>query len=135
MQSLIEKRGLTNDFCVDSCGMSSYYLGKNADSRMRLAAETKGYRMMDHRAKLFEMGFFHAFDYIFAVDEEILRQLKDLSGGSFTGKLYLVSEFSQEYHGEDMPDPFYLGSEGFVQTVLMAEDCCKGILDWVLLKK
>ena len=37
--SLIEKKGLTDGFIVDSAGTGSWHIGKKADSRMRIAAE------------------------------------------------------------------------------------------------
>ena len=39
--SLIEKKGLTDGFIVDSAGTGSWHIGKKADSRMRIAAERR----------------------------------------------------------------------------------------------
>ena len=35
---LLEKKGLTDAFIVDSAGTGSWHIGKKADSRMRIAA-------------------------------------------------------------------------------------------------
>ena len=35
---LLEKKGLTDGFIVDSAGTGSWHIGKKADSRMRIAA-------------------------------------------------------------------------------------------------
>ena len=39
--SLLEKKGLTDGFIVDSAGTGSWHIGKKADSRMRIAAERR----------------------------------------------------------------------------------------------
>ena len=39
--SLLEKKGLTDGFVVDSAGTGSWHIGKKADSRMRIAAERR----------------------------------------------------------------------------------------------
>ena len=38
---LLEKKGLTDAFIVDSAGTGSWHIGKKADSRMRIAAERR----------------------------------------------------------------------------------------------
>ena len=39
---LINKKGLNNKFIVDSAGTGSWHIGKEADPRMRIAAQKKG---------------------------------------------------------------------------------------------
>ena len=38
---LLEKKGLTDAFNVDSAGTGSWHIGKKADSRMRISAERR----------------------------------------------------------------------------------------------
>ena len=39
--NLLERKGLTDGFIVDSAGTGGWHIGKKADSRMRIAAERR----------------------------------------------------------------------------------------------
>ena len=41
--SLLERKGLSDGFIVDSAGTGSWHIGKKADSRMRIAAKRRKY--------------------------------------------------------------------------------------------
>ena len=49
---LIEKKGLTDGFNVDSAGTGSWHIGKKADSRMRIAAERRNINILSRARQI-----------------------------------------------------------------------------------
>ena len=50
--SLIKKRSLTDGFIVDSAGTGSWHIGKKADSRMRIAAESRDINILSRARQI-----------------------------------------------------------------------------------
>ncbi len=112
---------------VDSCGVGWSHLGQHPDSRMFEAAKKRGI-LIDHRAHEFQDLFFDQFDYILAVDEEILEQLKKRAQTTEQKeKIKLATEFSSKYPRKEIPDPYYMGHTGFDTTMDIVFDSCEGL--------
>ena len=75
--SLIEKKGLTDGFIVDSAGTGSWHIGKKADSRMRIAAERRDINILS-RARQINSKDFDEFNYILAMDDSNFSNIQDL---------------------------------------------------------
>ena len=75
--SLLEKKGLTDVFIVDSAGTGSWHIGKKADSRMRIAAERRDINILS-RARQITSKDFDEFNYILAMDDSNYRNIQDL---------------------------------------------------------
>jgi protein-tyrosine phosphatase len=134
-ETLAKKRGVADRFFVNSMALTSYYLGRPADPRMRSTAE-KYHIPIDHIAQLFKPSDFQRFDLIFAVTDECIDLLKDLStSDEDRKKIQLATAFSKKYKNEDIQDPFYDGPEAFDHVMVMALDACEGILDVLINKK
>jgi protein-tyrosine phosphatase len=111
---------------ISSCGMGDWHLGGSPDTRMHKAAMSRGIHMKS-RAKLMNTSYFDEFDYIIAVDHEILRELyKHATKPEYKAKVHLLSNFSETYKGQDIPDPYYQGEAGFELVLDMLDDCCQG---------
>ena len=76
-KSLIEKRGLTDGFIVDSAVTGSLHIGKKADSRMRNAAERRDINILS-RARQIKSKDFDQFNYILAMDDANFRNIQEL---------------------------------------------------------
>ena len=74
---LLEKKGLTDGFIVDSAGTGSWHIGKKADSRMRIAAERRDINILS-RARQITSKDFEEFNYIIAMDDSNFRNIQDL---------------------------------------------------------
>ena len=75
--SLLEKKGLTDSFIVDSAGTGSWHIGKKADSRMRIAAERRDINILS-RARQITSKDFDQFNYILAMDDSNFSNIQDL---------------------------------------------------------
>ncbi|MDE3045891.1 MAG: low molecular weight phosphotyrosine protein phosphatase [Verrucomicrobiota bacterium] len=114
---------------ADSCGIGWVHLGEHPNPQMFQLAKEKGI-LIDHRAQQFQDSFFEEFDHIFAVDEDILEQLKLRSAlPAHRAKLQLATAYSKKHRGRSIPDPYYLSKDGFHAVMEMILDACHGIID------
>ncbi len=131
-ESLAEKRGVSDKFFVDSMALTTYYLGRQAEPRMRLAAG-KRQIAIDHVAKLFNPSDFQRFDYLFPATRDAAEVLLELtSTPEDKNKILLATAFSKKFKDQDIPDPYYNGPQSFDRVVEIAFDACEGILDYLL---
>jgi protein-tyrosine phosphatase len=131
LQQLVEKKGVADRFHIDSSGIASYYIGKQADHRIRSAAEKKGV-VIDHLAQLVDPIHFQQFDYIFAVNEEVKHLLLTLATEEEKKKIFLATHFGKQHRNEEIPDPFHRGPNAFDDVIEIAFDACQGFLDFAL---
>lgn len=113
---------------VDSCGIGDWFVGAPPDQRMVQACAWRGITLQG-RAKRFQSEYFETFDYLLAVDQEVLAHLNRLSSDpQQRKKIFLATDFSTQYRGQGIPDPYYQAAFGFDQVIDMLEDSCQGLL-------
>ena len=86
------------------------------------------------RARLVEAGDFEQFDYIVAMDEENLANLKAMCPADYPGSLGLFLDYSVNPDYADIsavPDPYYGGDHGFTLVLDLVEDASAGLLDHI----
>jgi protein-tyrosine phosphatase len=128
MRHLAHKQG-KKDLKIDSCGVGDWYLGSLPDERITLAAQQRGI-ILSGRAKQFIIDFFDQYDYILACDHEVLNILHNHAKNvAQRAKIHLITNFSEYYKGEEIPDPFYGGEAAFDLVLDMLEDSCQGLLE------
>ncbi len=116
--------------CIDSAGTHGYHVGNRADSRMRSAAERRGYDL-ESRARQFVAKDLMEFDLVLAMDRENLTIIKSHVDEQSTAEVKLFSEFLGGQWPTDVPDPYYGGEDGFEYVLDMITDGCQPILDWL----
>lgn len=120
---------------VRSCGLGSWYVGQLPDLRMREASAQRGV-ILSSEAQQFERKFFQQFDYIMAVNQEVLEVLSQHANTKESlSKLYLVTAFSVSYKDQAIPDPFYGNENDFNLVLDMLEDSCEGLIQEILKSK
>ena len=129
MRRLIEERGLTKRFAIESAGTGDWHVGEPADARSRAAGLERGYRL-DRRAQHFTEGSFARFDYVIAADRDNRRHLERIApDDAARGKVHLLRDFDPASpKGSDVPDPYYGGAEGFGHVLDVCEAACRGLL-------
>jgi protein-tyrosine phosphatase len=82
------------------------------------------------RARQVKPGDFERFDWIFAMDEDNYRDLLDVRSKcrNPSAKLVKFCDNSENYDVDDVPDPYYGGSEGFEFVLDILEDGCASLL-------
>ena len=126
----LKKRGLSDNYLVDSAGTGGWHVGERADSRMRKHALKRGYDLVS-RARQVKLSDFDEFDVILAMDQSNLNNLNKLRKDSIgQAKCLLMTDFCEEFSGaQEVPDPYYGGEEGFERVLDLLEDACAELLN------
>ena len=119
--------GLNQEIAVDSAGTHAYHIGNPPDRRATETASGRGFDMTDLRARQVDHADYLSFDYIVAMDHDNLRLLKADCPADQLGRLSLMLDWATGW-GEEVPDPYYGGDEGFVQVLDMLTDACQSLL-------
>ena len=120
---------------VDSCGLGDWHIGQRAHHKMIDAAGRRGIRL-EGRAKQFQNRYFEEFDLILAADQSVLEELQEIAPTpEMREKLYLYTHFSKMRRGEDIPDPYFGGDEGFDQVLDLLEEVLEELIQELKLQK
>ncbi|MCP4521132.1 MAG: low molecular weight phosphotyrosine protein phosphatase [Cytophagales bacterium] len=129
--NLINEKGITDEFEVDSAGTAAYHVGNLPDKRMRETAYSHGV-LLTSRARQFQKEDFHTFDYILAMDESNLKNINRLKPTNPKAKVFLMREFDELVEQDkNVPDPYYGGIEGFEEVYQMLTRSSKTLLDFI----
>ena len=129
LRHLALERGLAERIVVASAGTHDYHVGDGPDARTVKHAKKRGYDLSAQRAQQVSADHFQQFDYILAMDRTHLRILRGLAPAGAKARLGLFLEASARWKGEDVPDPYYGGVEGFEQVLDMVEEAAARWLD------
>ena len=133
MQRLVDERGLSDRFYIDSAGMGSWHVGDLPDKRMRVHARSRGYELT-HRARKVQAGDFDDFDLIVGMDASNVDELRDLAATvDQQDKVVMMGNYIRHFpHYDYVPDPYYEGSEGFELVLNLLEDSCENLLNEII---
>lgn len=126
---LADERGFGQNYEVDSAGTSAWHVGEPPDARMRRIAAQHGLHY-DGRARQFKRNDFERFDLVVAMDRENLEDLISLSmRPADREKIRMLREFDP-LGGDQaaVPDPYYGGIDGFMETYDVIQRSCIGLL-------
>lgn len=126
--ALVAQREFTGKIEVDSCGTSDWHVGEPPDHRAIRAAAARGYPIHHLRARQVCAADFDRFDYILAMDESNLENLRILCPSGFRGHLGLFLEFAPDAGLSEMPDPYYGDGAGFEQVLNLCETASESLL-------
>ena len=128
-RSLVEKEGLSEDFEIDSAGISGWHEGEPADQRMQKYAGKRGYRLTSVSRPVNPETDFEEFDCIVAMDNENLKELRRMAPDTrHLKKLHLMTDFNRHLYYDGVPDPYSGGDEGFDLVLDLLEDAGEGLL-------
>lgn len=116
---------------VDSAGTHAYHVGEPPDQRAVAAARARGIDISGHRGRLVTATDFAIFDYILAMDRVNLRRLTSLRPRSSHAEVRLLLEFSGTGGIDEVPDPYYGGSDGFDHVLDLIMRGAAGLLQHV----
>lgn len=128
MNHLIEEAGLSDSIVCDSAGTSSYHIGSPPDRRMAAAAKNRGI-ILKGQARQFQQSDFETFDLILAMDRDNYQDILFLdSQGKYQDRVKLICGFASHHQEQEVPDPYYGGTEGFNKVIDLLLDACEGLL-------
>ncbi|MFT5422430.1 MAG: protein-tyrosine phosphatase [Phycisphaerales bacterium] len=127
---LAERRGVSDLVSVDSCGTGGWHAGDAPDPRSLSVALKHGVNLPS-RARQFDPGTdIEGFDLLIAMDRS--NQATLIERGTPAEKVRMMLDFHPELAGEDVPDPYYGGPNGFDDVYEMVKIACDGVLDQLI---
>lgn len=130
-KAVIEREGLSSYFNIDSAGTSRYHIGKDPDSRAIDTCTKKGITLC-HKGKEFHAGDLQKQHYIIAMDKSNLQNIAVLfSVAPYTAQVLLMRDFDPQFKGQDVPDPYYGGLDGFSDVFEMLERSSYELLHYI----
>lgn len=114
---------------VDSAGTHHYHSGESPDPRGVAAAGRRGIAIDHQRARRVRDDDFLEFDLIVAMDSENERALRKVCPPAYASRIVRVTDFAPELRERDIPDPYYVGDDGFEKVLDMLELCLEGLMD------
>ncbi len=127
MRRRLQQAGLADRIELDSAGTGDWHVGKAPDSRTQQAAGRRGYDLSSLRGRQVSVGDFARFDLILAMDIANLRDLQRMRPANTRAELDLyLRRF--ELAEDEVPDPYYGGSEGFEHVLDLLERASDALL-------
>ena len=128
----VKEKGLIGHIKVDSAGTSGFHLGEDPDPRSCEIAKENGIELK-HSGRQLVRDDFENYDYILAMDKsnyEDILNLKKHSGMS-DSEVVMFRDFDNSQSGEDIPDPYYGGKDGFEKVYQLIEESSENFLDYL----
>ena len=126
---LVEQEGLEEHFVVDSAGTGAWHVGERPDRRSVQVAEAHGVSLPG-RARQVTGADLARFDRVVAMDRDNLEALRRLaSSGGGDAHIHLLREYDPSGDGDEVPDPYYGGADGFEAVYQMILRSCQRLLD------
>lgn len=125
---MVEEAGLSDSISIDSAGTHDFHFGKPPDRRATRAAEKRGYRLEDLRARVVARRDLDAFDHVLAMDRANHRTLLAMGMPAERSKVELFMSYAVGYSDQEVPDPYYGGVSGFDDVLDRVEAGCRGLL-------
>lgn len=126
---LVEERGLSERFVIDSAGTGAWHVGQPPDRRSVEVAEAHDI-ILTGRGRQVRAHDLRRFDVVVAMDRDNLEDLRDLAEATDGGaRLHLLREFDPQADSPDVPDPYFDGASGFETVYQMVRRSCERLLD------
>ena len=130
MKDIVEKAGLGHEFEIASAATSTYEIGNPVYPPARQKLAEHGIDCKGKTARQITKRDYDYYDYIVAMDQSNIRNLKDMLSNDPQGKISLLMDYTSR--PADVADPWYTGD--FQATWDDVSEGCKELLSFILKK-
>ena len=131
-EHIVRENGMTDRLSADSAGLYGGHAGQHPDRRMRTAALYRGYGLT-HSARQVRSYDFQDFDMIVAMDDQNYEDLMHLAPSvEATHKIRRMASFLTTHKISYIPDPYYMGAEGFGMVLDLLEEACTNLYETIV---
>ena len=120
--------GLDDRVEVDSAGTADYHVDSPPDRRAVAHGERRGLAMKHLRGRQVGRDDFDRFDFILAMDEDNLANLRRIRPPGSRAKVALLLSYAPGAGGREVPDPYGGGAEGFETVLDLVESATEGFI-------
>lgn len=125
----VREAGLQDRIEADSAGIYGGNSGKMPDRRMRTAALYRGFAVTHIARQVSAMDLLD-FDLVIAMDDQNYEDLMHIAPSvESTHKIRRMTDFLTTHKISYIPDPYYMGVEGFSHVLALLEEACANLLD------
>jgi len=107
-KDLVEKKGISKDFLIDSAATSREEIGNPVYPPARNKLAGKGISCSGHRAKQVTEQNYDEFDYLIIMEGYNYNNLMRIIGSDSDGKVHKLLEYTGT--NDDIDDPWYTGN-------------------------
>jgi protein-tyrosine phosphatase len=131
MRGMVERAGLAAVIRVESAGTGDWHVGQSPDPRTLAAAKRRGIRMTS-KARQFRREDFGRYDYVLAMDDKNLADLRAMAPDGASGaKLRMFLSFDPaSAPNASVPDPYHT-TDGFDEVIDLCEAACAPLLTYL----
>lgn len=127
LQHLVNNRGLSDLFYIDSAATSREEIGNPPHYGTVRKLQQVGIPVISHKAIQMTRQDYLDYDYLIGMDTANIRNMNAIAGGDSQGKIYKLLSFAGE--GRDVADPWYTGDFDATYRDVMAG--CEGFLKFL----
>lgn len=118
---MVEQAELSNRIEIASAGTQDYHVGERPDARMRETASRRGYNL-NSRGRWLADDDFDKFDLLLAADSDnYAKMISRARTDEHRAKVQMMLNWHPHMPGEDVPDPYYGGQQGFEDVLDLLE--------------
>ena len=107
-QDMVNKRGLSDRFYIDSAATSREEIGNGPHYGTVSKLREVGIPLVPHRARQMTRADYDNFDYLIGMDSYNVSNMTRIAGGDPDGKIYLMLSFAGS--SRSIADPWYTGN-------------------------
>lgn len=126
-EQLVAEAGLAQRIGIDSAGTHAYHVGEPPDKRAAQAASRRGVDLSRQKARRVDVSDFQYFDYVLAMDRSNLEDLLEICPDEHKQNVRLFLDYGDTGQ-QEVPDPYYGGTQGFERVLDMVEAASRGLL-------
>lgn len=120
----LDDAGSSDRVEVSSSGTGAWHTGEAMDDRAAATLGGHGYDPSRHRAQRFDATWFEEFDLILTMDHSNYSDVRALAPSTEEAervRMFRAFDPEAEEHGDEVPDPWYGGAEGFERVLRTIE--------------
>ena len=125
LRDLVEKRGIADQFYIDSAATSTEEIGNTIYPPARRKLEHEGVAIDGHRARQLRRDDYTAYDLLLGADSANIRNMNRICGGDPERKIHRMLEYAGRGR-EEVADPWYTGD--FDATWVDIFESCTALL-------
>ena len=130
-EHIVRENGMTDRIEADSAGTYDGHRGELPDRRMRTAAMYRGFALTHHSRPVTSLDLLD-FDMVVAMDDQNFEDLMRIAPSvEASRKIRRMADFLTTHKISYIPDPYYMGAEGFSLVLDLLEEGCQNLFDTI----
>lgn len=127
-KDMVNKKGLSNDFFIESAATSTEEIGNTMHIGTRRKLQEKGIDFTEHRARQIKKEDYQKYDYIIGMEKSNINNIIRIIGQDENNKICRLLDFTK--NPKDIADPWYTGN--FDITYEEIQIGCEAFLEYCI---